>query len=287
MASIPAVELDHCTEFALQPGSLFEFTSRFIPADQREPILALYALRRAIGTIPQAPVDDAVKWAKLKWWSEELIADPALSSRHPVLRALWLSGARMHLENTLLLRMISDAIMQIDVAPVSDEGALFERFVAAASTEVLLELALDGAEIDPRNLEFLAAASGMFRLISNFSANDRSEAAQLPPYVLAKFNISASQLEQKSHSAELSQVISQLTGTGLEWFSKGLSGLKLRSTTGGTPGTCGHLQLRWAMEQRYLAVIARDTNGFLEAGKNYGPSDAWFAWRFLRRLKRS
>jgi phytoene/squalene synthetase len=285
MAGIPAVELDHCTELAMPPGSLFEFTSRFIPTGQREPLLALYALRQAIGTIAQSPVDDAVKWAKLKWWSEELIADPALSSRHPVLRALWLTGARTHLENTLLLRMISDAVLQIDVAPVSDEDALFERLAAMATTEILLELALGGAEIDSWNLEFLAAASSMFRLISSFAANDRSEAGQLPLYLLAKFTVSATQLEQKSHRSGFTQVISQLTGTGLEWFSKGLSGLKICSTTGPKPGVCAHLQLRWAMEKRYLTAIARDTNGFLVTGKRYGPADAWFAWRFLRHLK--
>ena len=76
MASVPAVELEHCRELALVPGSVFEFTSRFLPRSGFEPLLAKYALKQAVGSIPKGSADDSVKWAKLKWWSEELVADP-------------------------------------------------------------------------------------------------------------------------------------------------------------------------------------------------------------------
>ena len=115
------VEFDHCRELALLPGSVFEFTSRFLPAGKLEPLLALYALMQTIGSIPYGPADDSVKWAKLKWWSEEIVADPSESLRHPVLRALWLSGSRENLSNALLLRLVGDAISQIDAAPDGDE----------------------------------------------------------------------------------------------------------------------------------------------------------------------
>ena len=280
MAEFSSVELDHCRELALSPGSVFEFTSRYFPKDKLAPLLAIYALNQAISSIPQDHVDDEVKWAKLKWWSEELTAPPDAPSRHPVLRALWQSGARANLDNSLLLRLIGDALSQIDVIPDPDESAMFERQAALGGTTNQLELALEKADIDAGSQSYLAAATGMFRLISSFSVNRRSEPAGLPLSVLAKHNVSAEQLESKAQAEKLSQIVDQLTETALDWYSKGLSDLKME------PGSsaCAHLQLRWAMERRRLAVIRKNPEGFLQTGKPYGPADAWFAWRFLRKL---
>ena len=274
------VEFDHCRELALLPGSVFEFTSRFLPAGKLHPLLALYALKQAIGSIPYGPADDSVKWAKLKWWSEEILADPGEPLRHPVLRAMWLSGSRANLSNALLLRLVGDAVSQIDGAPDSDENAMFERQSGLGSTEIQLELALDDAEIDPQSLNFLGAATSSFRLISGFSGSQLPQTARLPLSLLAKFNVSATQLEQASHRTELAQIISQLAENALDWFSKGISALNIEP--GSSAGT--HLQLRWAMENRRLNAILKNVNGFLETGQRFGPADAWFAWRFLRKL---
>jgi len=281
MADASSIEFDHCRELALIPGSVFEFTSRFVPAGKLEPLLALYAVRQAVSTIPQSPVDDTVKWTKLKWWSEEIIAQPDAPSRHPVLRALWLSGARVQLDNSLLLRLIGDALSEVDIAPDADEIALFDRQAALGSTDILLELALDDAEIDSQSLESLSAATGLFRLISSLPAHRPSGVARLPLNLLAKYNVSSEQLEQESHTTELAQITEQLAESAQDWYSKGLSGL---SNAPKVPALT-HLQLRLAMENRRLNVIRQDAQGFLEAGKVFGPADAWFAWRFLRKLR--
>ncbi len=280
MAEASSVEFDHCRDLALIPGSVFEFTSRYIPEGKQEQLLALYALRQAIATIPYGPADDSVKWTKLKWWSEELISAPDTALRHPVLRALWQSGARAHLDDSLMLRMVGDALSEIDLVPHGDVNDLFEGQAELGATEIQLELALDDAEIDDQSLSFLGAATGLFRLISKFSANRVSEAARLPLSLLAKYNVSAEQLELEAHTAELAQIIEQLVEHALDWHSKGMSGLKNDLH----PPAFRHLQLRWAMERRRLNAIRRDTRGFLQAGKNFGPADAWFAWRFLRKL---
>ncbi len=285
MAAVSSVDLEFCSGLAMPPGSLFEFTSRFLPAGRQESLLALYAFIQTIGEIPYSPVDDSVKWAKLKWWSEELIADPGSPSRHPVLRALWLSGGRIHLDNNLLLRLLSNAVMQIDAAPDCDENAMFERLAGLGGAEIQLELALDKAEIDTQNLGFLAAASRLFQMISSFAAHHQFESGQLPMNVLAKYNVSTAQLEQKMYPDKLAQIIEQLAECGLDWFSQGLPGLEINQNTGVQTSAATHLQLRWAMESRRLSVIGKDASRFLDEGKHYGPADAWFAWRFLRRLK--
>lgn len=281
MTEVSALELEHCRELAVLPGSLFEFTSRFLPADRLEPMLALYALKQLIGSIPSTPTDDSVKWAKLKWWSEELVADSDSPSRHPVLRLLSASGARAHLNNSMLQRLVNDAAMQIDTAANSDVEEMFERMADAGATGIELELALDAMEIDTHSLRFLGAASMLFSLVSDFAANNRSGVNRIPLNIMAKYNVSADQLEQGANPLEMERIVKSLAENCLEWFSAGLSGLQWGAGT----GTCAHLQLSWAMTVRRLAAVTRDTNGFLDAGKRYGPADAWHAWRFLRRLK--
>jgi len=278
MVDVSSVELDYCRELVISPGSVFEFTSRYLRPGKLEPLLALYALGQAVGTIPHGPTDDSVKWAKLKWWSEEILADPEEPSRHPILRALRVSGAREHLPDSLLLRLISDAISQIDLPPDADESAMFERMSALGATEIQLELALDDIEIDSQSANLLGAAICSFRLISSFSANHQADSARLPLNVLAKHNVSSAQLEQRSHINDLAQIISQLAEETLARYSKGISNLKLSPEA----PACTHLQLRWAMEQRRLNAIRQDALRFLEAGKRFGPADAWFAWRFVR-----
>lgn len=281
MAEVSPVEFDHCRELVLSPGSIFEFTSRYLPAGKLEPLVALYALRQAIGTIPDSSTDDSVKWAKLRWWSEEIIAAPDEPSRHPILRALWMSGARSRLGNSLLLRLVSDAISQIDMAPDCDEQAMFERLAVLGTTEIQLELALDDAEIDAQSLNLLGAAISSFRLISDFSFNRQPNTERLPLSILAKYNVSATELVQKSKINQLTLIITQLAGDARGWFSEGLKNLQMSPES----SAATHIQLRWAMENRRLNAIRQDVRGFLESGTRFGPADAWFAWRFLRKLK--
>jgi len=281
MAQTSSVEFDHCRELAMRPGSLFEFTSRFIPRSQFNPLLALYALRQTVRSIPVSPIDDSVKWAKLKWWSEEFEADPASPSRHPVMRALWLSGARERLTQQLLQQLINDAVMQIDTPPDSDINAMFERLAQLGRTEIQLELALDNAEIGHQTLNHLAAATRLHGMISGYAVIQGAEREPLPLSLLAKYDLDSARLDYKPRPAGLSRAVTELAGLALQWYGEGMAGNKIPVRS----GECMHLQLRCAMEKRQLTRISKDADVFLEPGNRYRPSDAWFAWRYLRQLK--
>jgi phytoene/squalene synthetase len=272
---------DHCRELVMAPGSLLEFTSRFLPADRQEPLLALYALMHAIGTIPESPLDEEVKFAKLKWWGEELMADPGASSRHPVLRALWFSKARPLLDNALLLRLVADSLHQIDVVPNSDEKAMFTRLAALGATELKLELALDGAEIESRALECLGAASRMFRIVASLAEHSPFAMAQIPLNMLAQHELSITELEEAESPEKLPTIVQQLAGYGVEWFAQGMASLDIvpESRAG------VHLQLRLGMENRQLAKVVKNAGTNPGVTNRYGPADAWFAWRLLRKIQ--
>jgi hypothetical protein len=88
-------------------------------------------------------------------------------------------------------------------------------------------------------------------------------------------------LEQESSRDEFARIVAHLARLGLAWYAEGLAGLQIAPRS----DVCPHLQLRWAIERRRLTVIIEDAGRFLRDGADYGPADAWFAWRFLRKLK--
>lgn len=285
MRGVASVELDHCRELVMPPGSLFEFTSRFLQPGQSEAVLALYALRHSICNIPYSPVDDTVKWAKLKWWSQELMEDAGSSSRHPVLRVMEASGARSRISNAQLLALVGTAVTQIDATPARDEHSMFECLSESGAPGIEAELALAGAEIDNDKLDLIAAATSLYQLVSSFSPGEDVQTGRLPLNLLAEHGVSTAQLQQDSCPDEVSSMISRMASLGLEWFSKGMSGLEVAVAGGAGENIAAHLQLRWAMEKRDLQIIEKAADVFIAEGRRYGPGDAWFAWRYLRHLK--
>lgn len=263
-------------------GSLFEFTSRFLPGERQEQLLAVYALGHAITSIPFRNADDSVKWAKLKWWSEELQADPSSPNRHPVLRAIYKSGARTHLSEGILLRLVNNAVMQMDAYPDADKKLFFGRLADLGETDIILELALDDMEIPTRDLKHISLATGLFAMISEILFSHKDKVQRLPLDILAQHRISSSDLETQAPVAELVNIMKQLAEVAVEAFDSGMADVRESS---GKPLPM-HLQLRWAIELRRLTRISKSPGRCFAETSPYGPTDAWFAWRLCRRIRR-
>lgn len=271
-------DLDNCAEVAITPGSLFELTHRFIPVTLHQRVLALYALKVSVQSIPRISADDSVKWTKLKWWADELTADPAAPERHPVLRALWSCGARAKLSAELLQRLVIDCAGQIDDTPCSDKNALFSKLAAAGATDIELELSLEGAKLTGKSLEYLGAATLLHEVIASLSPGHRSWYWYLPLELVAKHGLDGISAENEPDAHVLAPALAEAAAWARAWFEAGMDELS-------TLKPCKHLQLRLAMEHRQMARVCRKPQKFLKAQRAFGPSDAWFAWRFMRRLQ--
>jgi phytoene/squalene synthetase len=272
--------LDHCRELVLQPGGTFEFSSQFIPGDAMPQILAVYALKQAVASIPYTHVDDVVKWEKLKWWGQELLADSSLASRHPIIRALVESGAREKLDDVLLVRLVSSALEQVDAAPASDEHAMLERFTNTGLAESRLEYALDDLQSEPEGFGQLAAASTLFGVICSFLPGRQPQVERLPLNALAKHGVTQDVLAMKPFPAEVLRLFEDCVELALSWYAAGRK--QARGKPVGVAET--HLRLRWALESRCLTRVQKNTERFFRQGMRYGPGDAFFAWRYLRHL---
>jgi hypothetical protein len=221
-----------------------------------------------------------------------LAADPASPARHPILRAMLDSGAREKLDNSLLQKLVSDAVMQMDVLPDADKTTLFERLAVQGESNIALELALEDLafadlampdlEGDSVSLNSCGLGAGLFNMISVIRDNYREKIHFLPLDMLAEQRVSASSLQQFPPSPALLNIISQLAGFAVEAYDKGLAGL---SASGSEFPT--YLNLRWAMELRCLKRIRKNPERFFVKGKNVGPTDAWFAWVYCRGANRN
>lgn len=279
MSEVSTLEIEHCKELAMLPGGLFEVSSRFITKEQTARLLAVYALRQSISLIPLSTTDDTVKWAKLKWWSEELCADEAGPERHPVLRALYHSGARQHLDNDLLLRLVSDAVLQIDAFPEADSHALIERLASISETDILLESALSDVTISDTLLQPMSQAMGIHWLLV-LLLNDYPNKIQLLPLDwLAEFQVKPADLKKQPPVPELIDMVTRLASQGAESFRAGFSAEDEKCLS----RIPKHLHLRWSLEARSLARIAKNAQRHFSRKSAYGLPDVWFAWRFCRR----
>lgn len=279
MSEVSSVEIEHCKELAMPPGSLFEVSSRFITREQAVRLLAMYALRQSISLIPLSTMDDTVKWAKLKWWSEELCADESAPERHPVLRALYHSGARQRLDNSLLLRLVSDAVLQIDAFPEADSDDLIERLAGFSETDILMESALSDVTISDTLLKPMSQATGIYWLLV-LLLNDYPNKTQLLPLDwLAEFQVKPADLKKPPPVPELINMVARLASQGAETFRAGFNAEDGKYLSQAPK----HLHLRWALEARGLARIAKNAQRHFSQKSAYGLSDVWFAWRFCRR----
>ena len=258
-----------CKELSMQPGSLFELTSRFVKPERREALVALYALQHSIGSIPDIRTDDAVKWAKLEWWSRELASDSTSLSRHPVLRLLYTTGAREKLDNALILRLVSDAVSQIDVSPCPDEATMFQTCAADGETATMMELALDGVQISRRSLRSLCAATSLYRLVLKLVEGRDLQNHSVPLYLQAKFEVTLNELRQKPPPDEYMEIVCHLVEKASQWYREGL---KACVFTGGH-GSGAHLQLRWAIEQRWLARVGNNIHWVEDKRLKLGPAE--------------
>jgi len=116
-------------------------------------------------------------------------------------------------------------------------------------------------------------------MISGYSIERQAGKLRLPLDLLAKYQLTESQFEQDPPGAELVKAVTYLADTGVEWFTQSMAGLG--------DSACMHLKLSWAMEVRLLCRFRQNAGVILGKGSRFGPSDAWFAWRYCRKLGHS
>jgi 15-cis-phytoene synthase len=79
---------DYCTQKAIQSGSSFYYSFRFLEPKRREAITALYAFCREVDDIVDEALEPSVAQVKLAYWRQEIGLVYQGAAQHPVGKAL-------------------------------------------------------------------------------------------------------------------------------------------------------------------------------------------------------
>ncbi len=105
----------YCEDKAAKSGSSFYSSFRYLPADKRDAMVALYAFCREVDDVVDEIHDDNVARTTLAWWRTELAALYEGTPTHPVMQALKPHVAAFDLPQAWLAEIIDGMQMDLDV----------------------------------------------------------------------------------------------------------------------------------------------------------------------------
>jgi 15-cis-phytoene synthase len=118
----------YCRQQAAQSGSSFYYSFLFLPAAQRDAIMALYAFCRAVDDVVDNVQDPSVAASKLAWWRAEIdrmyAADINSPATHPICLALHGPAVTYGIKANDLKAVIAGMEMDLQQHSYVDDEAL-------------------------------------------------------------------------------------------------------------------------------------------------------------------
>lgn len=119
---------EYCRQQSAQSGSSFYYSFLFLPTEQRQAIMALYAFCRAVDDTVDTPSDKEIAHKKLQWWHDEITkmfaADSANPATHPICIALHEAVIKYGLKSTEFYAIIAGMEMDLQAQRYYDDEAL-------------------------------------------------------------------------------------------------------------------------------------------------------------------
>ena len=194
---------DYCTQKAQASGSSFTLSFRFLNAQRRQAITALYAFCREVDDVVDECRDPAIARAKLDWWRAELGTLEGGAPSHPVTQAL--AAARQHFALPVeeLTEIIDGMQMDLDQTRYADFKELQLYCHRAAGVVGLLAAEIFGYD-DRHTLKYahtLGLALQLTNIIRDVGEDARRGRIYLPLDELARFGMSERDILDGRHSA--------------------------------------------------------------------------------------
>lgn len=184
---------DYCQRKAAASGSSFYYAFRFLPADKRRAINALYAFCREVEDVVDECSDAQVARAKLAWWRSEIADLYAGRPQHPVTRALAPAVAPFDIAAERLCEIVDGMEMDLAAARYPDFAALERYCYRVAGVVGMLAAGICGYR-DPRTLDYakqLGIAFQLTNIIRDAGEDARRGRIYVPLEDLRRFGVPA------------------------------------------------------------------------------------------------
>ena len=218
---------EYCQDKAAKSGSSFYYSFRFLPALQRQAIIALYAFCREVDDTVDEISDADVARAKLEWWREEVQRTFKKEATHPVGKALETALEHFDLHEEYFLEIIDGMEMDLDQFTYPEFKQLALYCHRAASVVGLLSVEIFGYQ-DRKTLNY-AEHLGMALQLTNIIRDVREDAERgriyLPLEDLKRFNVTQQDILDLKSSSNFVDLLKFQTERAKRYYQQALETL--------------------------------------------------------------
>jgi len=215
---------EYCQDKAAKSGSSFYYSFRFLPEQQRQAIIALYAFCREVDDAVDEIADVEVASKTLDWWRDEIHNTFAGNPSHPVGKALVTAIENFDLHEEYFMEIIDGMAMDLDQFSYPDFTQLALYCHRAASVVGLLSVEIFGYQ-DRKTLKY-AENLGMALQLTNIIRDVREDAERgriyLPQDELAQFGVKTDDLLALKSTPELIELLKFQTERAKQYYKKAL-----------------------------------------------------------------
>lgn len=218
---------EYCQDKAAKSGSSFYYAFRFLPRQQRDAIIALYAFCREVDDVVDECTDEDIARKKIQWWREEVERLFAGNPGHPVTKALLPQTQTFNLPKEYFLEIIDGMEMDLEYDSYPGFTELSLYCYRVASVVGLMSIEIFGYE--NRQTQKYAHNLGMAFQLTNI-IRDVFEDAQrgrvyLPQDELRKFGVTNEELLEGKHSEKIEALLKFQVDRAKSYYQKAFDNL--------------------------------------------------------------
>ncbi|MBL0122520.1 MAG: presqualene diphosphate synthase HpnD [Betaproteobacteria bacterium] len=268
---------EYCQNKAAKSGSSFYYSFRFLTADRRRAITALYAFCREVDDIADEVADIDVARAKLGWWRAEVANLFAGHPQHPVTQALESATRLFGVDQNRLNEIIDGMEMDLTWHRYNDYESLKLYCHRVAGVVGQLSASIFGYS-NPQTLDYaenLGLAFQLTNIIRDVGEDARRDRIYLPAEELHRFGVTVEDILRARHSANFEQLMAFQAERAKSLYDEAFRVLLPEERRPQRPGL-----IMAAIYRTLLNEIERDGFKVLTQRTSLTPlRKFWIAWR--------
>lgn len=228
----------YCEDRAAKSGSSFYYSFRFLPAERRRAITALYAFCREIDDVVDEVEDPGVAAIKLQWWQTELERLFRGHPEHPVTRALLPALQRDHLPQAHFMALIEGMRMDLTPTLYPTQESLLHYCHHVAGVVGLLSAHIFGFT-NPKTLDYartLGLAFQLTNIIRDIGEDARRGRVYIPGDLMAQHGVTAESILALKDGRGLRACLKALSDLALKTYDDALAALPPEDRKAQRPG---------------------------------------------------
>ena len=275
---------EYCQDKTAKSGSSFYYSFLFLPAQQRQAIIALYAFCREVDDTVDEVVEPEIARQKLQWWREEIQQTFQNKATHPVGKSLQTALKSFDLHEEYFMEIIDGMEMDLDQTAYLEFKQLALYCHRVASVVGLLSVEIFG--YNNRDTLKYAENLGMALQLTNIIRDVREDAERgriyLPQSELEQFHVSTNDLLELKNSTELIECLKFQTKRARNYYQQAMEALPVEDHNSQRTGL-----IMAAIYESTLDEIEKDGFQVMEHRVSLTPvKKLWIAWRTARQLKK-